>query len=251
MRECVRRFLIAGAVGLLVSSSAGASEARYRACLDAVATDPGRAEREADDWARFGGGGGAARHCRAMAMLALGAERPAALELLSIAASEVALAEPLRADILVQAAEVFRDIGDPVAAISAADAALRLAPGSAAALGVRGEARVLNGDLIAGIADFDDAVEARPSDRDLLLKRAAASRSLGRFNAARRDARTVIDANPGSARAWLELGQVERRAGEKTAARTALLRAVALDRNGPVGAAAQNALQRLEAGIAD
>ena len=45
----------------------------YDTCIAMIASDPGRAEREAGDWARYGGGGPAARHCYALALIEVGA----------------------------------------------------------------------------------------------------------------------------------------------------------------------------------
>ena len=80
----------------------------YDACLDLIATNPAQAEREAGDWARFGGAA-PARHCYALALIAVGAESRGIDELLGIAVEEPDLEPNARADILAQAGDLLGD----------------------------------------------------------------------------------------------------------------------------------------------
>ncbi|MFK7943697.1 MAG: hypothetical protein AB8B85_12405 [Paracoccaceae bacterium] len=221
----------------------------YDSCLALVEADPEAAEREAGDWARYGGGGAGARHCYALALLAIGAEGRAIDELIGAALEEPGLADDARADLLVQAGELLIEVEDFVTAAIVAEQALRLAPRGAAVLGLRGAVKVANGDVAAGIRDLGQAMDEGGADPRWLLRRAAAYRLRGELVAARDDAKFAVELAPGDPAVWLEQGRIEGGLGETANARQSLLMAIELDRSGRVGRAAQVALQRMEAGI--
>lgn len=231
----------------LVSSTALAVE-DYDACLALVQSDAPRAEQEAGDWARFGGGA-AARHCYALALLAIGAPLRAADEMIGAAVEEPGLTEVSRSDLLVQAGEVLVDEDDLLTAAVVAEQALRLTPQGPGALGLRGAVRVANGELPAAIRDLDLAIERGGPKPRWLLRRAAALRQRGQLVAARDDASFALELAPNDPVAWLEQGRIQAGLKEMAEARRALLRAIELDRNGEVGRAAQLAIQRMEAGL--
>ena len=110
----LNRLLVAG-IGLVVSILPARAVDDYDICLDMIASDPLRAEREAGEWARYGGGAGA-RHCYALALIAIGAPSRGIDELLGIAAEEPDLEPDARADILAQAGDLLLEEGDLVTA---------------------------------------------------------------------------------------------------------------------------------------
>lgn len=239
--------------GILIAGPAGAVE-DYDACVGLIATDAQQALREATGWANFGGGA-AARHCRALALVATGAGSQAIDELLGIAAEEPDLTPQARAAVLAQAGEMLMDEGDMVTARAVSAQALTLAPTEPDAVALGASLRLAEGDAAGAKAMLDAALAgwnagAAPSPR-LLVLRAAADRALGRMAAAREDAVRATELAPGMASAWLERGRVAVRIGDKDDARSALLRAVELDQNGEVGATARLVIQRMEAGIAE
>ena len=244
----MRAFLLAG-LGLLWAAEARAVD-DYDACIALIAADPARAEIEAGEWARFGGGA-PARHCYALALVAIGASLVAADEMIAIAQEEPGLPDEARADILVQAGELLLDGDVPVTAQIVADQAVLLSKGGADALGLRGAAKLAQGRPQTAFEDLNAALAAKPGTVRMLVRRAAAQRQLGNAVAARDDAVFASERAPDNADAWLERGRAEAALGVKPAARTSLLRAIALDRDGRVGRAAQLALQRMEAGITD
>lgn len=221
----------------------------YDDCIAMIEADPATAEQAAGDWARFGGGGAAARHCYALALTAIGAPMRAADELLGIAAEEPDLSDPARADILVQAGDLLIENGDTVTAMIVAENAIRLTPKGAGALGLRASVRLQGRSFNAALADLNKALSAAPERPRLLMLRAATYRQLGELIAARDDARFASELAPDDPRAWLERGRIEARMDDREFARRSLLRAIDLDREGKIGKTAQNVLQRMEAGL--
>ncbi len=232
-----------------VAQRASAVES-YDECVALIAADAAGAEREAAAWARSGGGA-AARHCRALALIATGAGSAAIDELLGIAAEEPDLTAQARAEVLVQAGEMLLDEGDGVTARAVANQALSLAPGDPDATALSAAVRLADGDAAGAVAEIDATMASGDATARLLVLRSAAERRLGDFVAARDDAQRATELAPKSPSAWLERGRVAARIGDRQDARDALLRAVSLDRGGKLGLAAQNALQRMEAGLSE
>ena len=222
----------------------------YDVCLEMIQTDPARAEREAGDWARYGGGA-PARHCYALALIAIGAQSRAIDELLGIAAEEPDLEEPARADILIQAGEMLYDEGDQITATVVAEQALRLDTRNPGALALRARVKLDSGDVRAALRDLEDALKVRPGTARFLALRASAHRRIGRHLEARDDASFATEQAPKDASAWLERGRAEAALKDLHSARFSFLEAIDLDREGPIGEAARRALQGMEAGITE
>ncbi|MEM6441961.1 MAG: hypothetical protein AAF763_19985, partial [Pseudomonadota bacterium] len=100
----------------------------------------------------------------------------------------------------------------------------------------------------AALTDLDVALAVAPQDVAARVLRARLRREAGAAEGALQDARAAVAASPDLARAWLEQGAAEAALGLRAPARESLLRAVALDREGPDGAEAQAVLQRMELG---
>jgi predicted Zn-dependent protease len=99
----------------------------YQACIVGVRKKPAEAQRRAARWLNEGGGA-AAMHCQAVADLAAGYPRLAAVRLLAIAERSDAGDMLTRARILGQAALAFLEAEAPEQAESAISAAYALAP---------------------------------------------------------------------------------------------------------------------------
>lgn len=233
----------------LVAGPAQAVE-DYDACLDLIGSDAARAEREAGEWARFGGGP-AARHCYALALVAIGAQSRGIDELLGIASEEPDLEPDARADILVQAGDLLIDEGNAVTAGIVAEQALRIDPRNPSAFVLRAKLKLGANDVRAAVRDLDSALARQPGDARFLALRASAHRRLGQHIEARDDASFATESDPGDASAWLERGRAEAALKDRNAARFSFLEAIALDREGKVGKSARTALQRMEAEIAE
>jgi len=245
MRELRRTIPLLG-LALVVAPPAGAVET-YEDCLDLVAADPARAEAEAAAWAGAGGGA-AAGHCRALALMALGADLRAAKLLTEIAIGDRGLPDEVRAGLLVDAGELYLGLGLLEAGREAASRAIRLAPEPRAALALSARLKAEAGDWRRAIGDLDGALAGGAPDAGLLVLRASARLKLGELVAARSDLLWAAELDPALPSLWLELGTLEAAAGAPDAARAAWTKAIALDRDGPVGAAARLRIQRMEAG---
>lgn len=249
MRAMVLQGLRTGlAVALLALASPALAIEDYDDCLALIAQDADKAQREAGEWARFGGGA-PARHCYALALIEFGAPLRAADELIGIAQDEADLSDKARADILVQAGELLVTRDQVLTASVVADAALRLLPEDAGALGLKGAALLEDGQPAAALGILNKALAKSPKRVRLLMRRARAQRGLGNAVAARDDASYAAELAPDRAGPWAELGRAQAALGFKRDARQSFLKAIALDRKGPIGRGAQVALQRMDAGV--
>ena len=78
----------------------------YDACIAATEDDPEQAFEEAVSW-RDEGGGGAAEHCVAMALLALGYAGEAAARLDALARENLGGTQEQRSELMIQAGEAW------------------------------------------------------------------------------------------------------------------------------------------------
>jgi tetratricopeptide (TPR) repeat protein len=237
---------LALAAALAMTPRAGAVET-YEGCLDLVTGNPALAEAEAAEWARAGGGA-AAGHCRALALMALGADLRAAELLVSIATDDRTIPDTVRATLLIDAGELFLGLGQIEAGRAVAARALQLAPDPRPALALSARLKAEAGDWRGAVGDLDRALAGGAPDAELLVMRASARLKLGELVAARSDLLWAAEIAPDSALVWLERGSLEAASGDRAAARAAWLKAIALDRDGPEAEAARLRIQTLEAG---
>jgi tetratricopeptide (TPR) repeat protein len=232
------------AIGIPGQASAGI----YDDCVALTATDPAQAENQATRWIQSGGGA-PARHCRALAMLALGAEYKAAGLMVAIATDDRTLPDEVRADMLIEAGEIYLGLGELSLGSSVVTQALSLAPEPRAALTLSAQLKAAQGDWRGAVGDLNDALSGGQSDADLLVLRASARRRLGDQVAARADLSWAAELAPDLASIWLEQGILEAASQNPDAARAAWLKAIELsnDEDGVVGEAARLRLQRMEA----
>lgn len=233
-------------LGLLAAAPAWAVES-YDACVKMVERDPVTAEIEAGRWTAAGGGA-AARHCRALALAAQGAERRAAELMTGIAVEDRTLPDQARAELMVEAGELYLALGDLDAGRAAVKRALKLATDPRPALVLAARLAAEAGDWQGAASDLEHALARGAPDAEILVLRAAARLHLGQLVAARADLAWAEELEPENAALWLEKGALAAAEGDRDAARAAWLRAIELDRDGPVAEAARLRLQRMEAG---
>ncbi len=238
MRAPIAAFLI------LAATPAAAEEVRnYDDCLALVETAPERAREEAARWERFGGGD-AALHCEAVALAAMGATVSAA-EKLDELARHGALPDEARAEVLGQAAELWREAGRLDAANVSINQAITLAPGDAALLESRALLAAADEDWNAALIDLNSAIAIEPGDAQRLALRAAARRRLGDLDQARADAEAAIKADPKLAAGWFELGAAQAESGDSVAAQETWMEAIRLDPDGATGGMARMSLEKM------
>jgi tetratricopeptide (TPR) repeat protein len=235
-------------VALLVAAPRAGIAASYEECLDLVKTNPALAETMAAAWGRAGGGA-AAGHCRALALMALGADLRAAQVLVAVATEDRTIPDAVRATLLVDAGELFLGLGQIEAGQAVAQRALTLSPQAPrAALTLSARLKAETGDWKGAAADLDGALADGAPDAELLALRAAARLRLGDRISARGDLAWAEELAPDSPTVWLERGALAEAEGDRNAARAAWLKAIDLDRDGPAGDAARLRIQKLEAG---
>lgn len=219
----------------------------YARCLDRIATAPLAAFNEAQAW-RARGGGDAARHCAALAILAGGDAALAAEELEALAAAMRLRPPGLRAQVLAQAARAWTAAGRLAKAQAAISVAIGLMPGDLELRIDRAEIRAELGALWEAVDDLNHVLERASRRADALVMRAAAHRRLAVIDLAAEDLSRALAIAPEHPEAWLERGILDRAAGRLDAARGAWIRVLAVDPDGPAGEAARGHIEALEFG---
>lgn len=219
----------------------------YDSCLALAQENPRAGLRAAEDWLRAGGGAPAA-HCRAVSLAGSGALLRAADALFDLGAEEGELPEPARAEMLLQAGELYLAVGDIDIGLLAAEGAHSLDP-SPDTLLMRARLLAEANDWVGALSDIEGVLRGRAPQPDVLTLRAAARRQTGALLEARSDALWALELSPDWPEAWRELGSVEAALGSKDAARRAWSRAIEVDTDGDVADLARNRIQRLEAGL--
>ncbi|HSV29935.1 MAG TPA: hypothetical protein VLL76_10260 [Candidatus Omnitrophota bacterium] len=213
----------------------------YEACLIIAKKSPEQGWEEAIAWQSLGGGE-AARHCAAVALIGLKKYGEAATRLETLA-NESKRDDATRAEMLAQAAQAWLLEGNTMRADAAQRAALTLAPGHP-------EILMDHAVLLAGLNHFSEVVEVlssvlrrQPNRVEALVLRASAFRYLDNLPGAEDDVAKAISLDPEFADALLERGMLRRLKGEDAGAREDWLKVIALQ---PEGVAADTARRNLE-----
>ncbi|GAA0569303.1 tetratricopeptide repeat protein [Craurococcus roseus] len=215
----------AALLGLLWCGPGGASgqSARFgggpdhERCFGLLRTDPEDARFFADGWEAAGGGDGA-RHCAALALLALGETERGAERLEDLARRSEADAAA-RAAVFAEAGNAWMLAGDADRAYAAATMALTLAPDDPALVLDRALALGAMERYAEALEDLDRAVALDPSRIDAWVLRGAAKRQLGRAAEAERDVAHALSLAPDNAEALLERAALRRAKGDVRGAR--------------------------------
>ncbi len=223
-----------------------AQGADYEKCLGMLSTDPSGAANFAEAWEATGGGE-AATHCDALALVTLGdpAAGAAKLDALAQASHAPALA---RAQVFGQADQAWLMGGDATRAYASATLALLLSPDDPELLIDRSIAAATLERYDQALGDLDRALAIDPRRTDALIYRAAAERHLGNLDGASDDIARAVLADPDSSDALLERGIIRQRQGDLAGAREDWERAAALAPDTATGDLAQQNLALLEAG---
>ncbi|HEY8613338.1 MAG TPA: tetratricopeptide repeat protein [Roseomonas sp.] len=212
----------------------------YEACLGKLRDDAQGALGFAEAWEARGGGDGA-RHCSALAMLALGEPERAASRLETLAGR--ALAGPAaRAAVFGQAGQAWMVAGQATRAYGAFTLALALTPNDPELLVDRAIAAGMLGRYADSLADTAHALAQDEQRAEAWIFHAAALRHLDRAQEALRDIEHALAIEPGSPEALLERGILRQLLGDTAGAREDWESVVA---NSPDSAAADLAQQNL------
>ncbi len=223
-----------------------ASGPDYEHCLEMIDADPTGANNFADAWEATGGGEAAA-HCRALALIALGEPETGAqmLDQIGKASRAPALA---RASVYGQAVQAWLMADQPDRAYEAATAALALSPDDADLLIDRSVAAATMERYLDSIDDLNRAIELDPKRFDALVLRAAAWRQEGKLDRAKDDVDRALSIDPDYPEALLERGILRQRMGDRAGAQADWEHAIALDPDSTTADLAQQNLALLEAG---
>jgi tetratricopeptide (TPR) repeat protein len=229
----------------LATQAAELNHAReYARCMGLAPSDPNDAFEMATAWKGLGGGD-AAEHCAAVALLYSGQAEYAARRLEVLA--ETIVAEPdFKGQILAQAGQAWLLHGDAPRAEAALTEAVKLLRGKPAVMVDRAQARAAMGDYKGAVEDLTNAISADPKMADAYTFRASAYRYLDELGKARADIEAALLLEPDNPAALLERGILFRLDGKDAAARQDWLRVLALDPDGEAGKLARANIEKMD-----
>jgi len=236
------------AAGLLASASAAAqqidSKREYALCMVEARANPAAGWDRATRWQGLGGGE-AARHCQAVALIGLGQPAEAARRLESLG-QEVRGEPGFRAELFGQAGQAYLLAGNATQAEAVLTAALKLDPEDPELRLDRGQARAQRGDFTGAVEDLTVVLRKDPKKVDALVFRASALRQMGARDRASADLVAALSLSPNHPEALLESGMLNRLNGNIAAARRDWLSVIQRAPGSPAAQAAQDNLQLMD-----
>jgi tetratricopeptide (TPR) repeat protein len=217
----------------------------YQSCMALARAKPAEGFEAAIAW-RDEGGGPAARHCTAIALVGLGQLGEAAQRLEDLAQNMGGFGAAERAAVLDQAGQLWLRLGDGTRAHAVLTAALKLDDSNAGLWVRRGEVLASAGELWDAIDDFGQALDRNTSSLDALVFRAAAYRLLEIPDLAVDDLTRALVLDPSNPDALTELGMVHKVLGDREGARQAWLAAINSAPGSPAADTARAALERMD-----
>ena len=234
-------------IGLLCAAPALAldNQAQYQACMVLVERDPSGALDSAVEWEKQGGGD-AARHCKALAMIRTGDVEGGALELERVAEQMPQLKAPLAAQLFAQAGQAWIKAGNPQRALYAQNQGLKLNPKDPDLLVDRALTYGSSGMYFEALDDLNVAVDLRPDDPDIYAMRAAAYRQLENPDLAEDNVEQALKLSPSHPGALLERGYLRRAKGDLVGARSDWLTVIQVMPGTDIANEAQHNIEKLD-----
>ena len=220
---------------------------QYRACMAKAKRFPKDAFEDAIQW-RDMGGGAAAEHCAAYALIQLGLYKDAAARLERLA-ERINEKPAFNAQLLGQASQAWLLANIPDRAVAVASAALKLRPGDVDLLLDRAQALAQLGDYAGARTDLDLVISKAPEHADALAFRAAAKRYMKDRAGALSDAERALDIEFGHVAALLERGNLRRLDGDDNGARADWLMVLSLQPQGEAAEAARQNLEKMDVNV--
>ena len=239
--------LILAGLPLATAAAEPGQAARYRACMEKTETYPKDAFEDAIQW-RDMGGGGAAEHCAATALIQIGLYKDAA-DRLERLAQQIRQEPAFKAELLGQATQAWLLAELPARAEATATAALGLLPDNVDLLLDRAEARAALADYAGARADLDAAIKLDPNRADAFAFRAAARRYQDDAKGAMADVEQALKLNINHPPALLERGNLRRLAGDDDGARADWLMVLSLSPEGAAADAARSNLEKMDVNV--
>lgn len=222
-----------------------ANAQEYSACMTLAQREPDQALGSAEAWEQRGGGN-AAKHCAAVALIGMGHYRDAAERLERLGESMSSDQPELAAQVLAQAGIAWQSAEEFERAVAADTAALTLAPTDVGILIDRSANQFYQGKCWEAIDDLNEANELEPDRVDVLIFRASAYRCVEAYDLAGEDIDRALTLKPGDLAALLERGSIRNAMGDVTGARADWLKVAENAAGTPMADAAQMNLERLD-----
>ncbi len=200
---------------------------RYNDCMAQARSVPAKAYNAAVAWQKQGGGP-AAGHCAAVALIGLGRYKPAAQGLEKLAGGEAKTRPDLAAGLYGQAAQAWVLANDNKSALKDQNAGLKLSPANVDLLTDRGVVLASTGKYWEAIDDFNKAHDLAQDRADILTYRASAYRLLQSLDLASDDIAQAIRLQPSNADAYLERGIIRQLKNDIAGARSDWQKAMSL-----------------------
>jgi tetratricopeptide (TPR) repeat protein len=189
---------------------------RYERCMALARLSPQSAYNAAVQW-QGTGGGPAAVHCSAVALVAMRRYAEAAARLDQLAHDRGVSGAFPRGDLLDQAGNAWLLANNPTNAEASFTTALVLAPDDPDILADRARARAAKRDWRGAEADLTEAL-SRASRPELYVLRASARHAMGNKSGARADLDRALQMSPGDPEALVERGAMKAEAGDANGA---------------------------------
>lgn len=217
---------------------------RYADCMALSRRNPEEAFEAATAWAGLGGGD-AAQHCAAAALMGLKLYADAAARFESVAQHTKGEAK-LKAELLAQAAQAWLLNNSPERAHDVLTAALKLRPEDPELFIDRAAALAALKRYGDAVEDLTRAIAIDPKRADAFAFRASAYRHLDQFGPAAADADRALALNPAHGAALLERGIIRRFTGDDAGARQDWLQALRAAPGTPAADAAAANLEKMD-----
>jgi len=217
----------------------------YQSCMALARAKPAEGFEAAITW-RDEGGGPAARHCTATALVGLGQFEEAAQRSEALAQNMTGFGARERASVLGQAGQIWLRLDDGTRAYAVLSSALNLEDSNARLWIRRGEVLARAGEYWEAIDDFGQALDRDTGSPEALIFRAAAYRLLGVADLAADDIARALTLDPNNPAALTELGMVRNVMGDPNGARQAWLSAIDAAPGSPAADAARTEIERMD-----
>jgi tetratricopeptide (TPR) repeat protein len=258
-RRAVLGFGLALGVAAALPARADDQEARYRDCVQLSQRDPSKAYDQAQDW-HDKGGGGAARHCAALALIGMGRYEDAATVLqqlaedIQISATASPLGErtgeTLRANLLSQSGNAWLMAKQYKSAETVLTDALKYvskdSPVARDILVDRARAEGGNRNFDAALNDLDKAIQIDPGLAEAYVYKASALRETNQVGLAATTIETALRLDPGNLDALLERGYIRQIQKNYAGARDDWQRVADSAKGSPVAEQAEKNLTALD-----
>ena len=198
---------------------------QYKACMTLVKSAAEEALESAMAW-QARGGGPAAQHCAAVALLALDQYRDAGARFEALAEAVERDQPETRAGALAQAGQAWLLAGDNERAHAAQSAALEIAPGNVELWIDRALTLALAENYWEAIDDLNYAADLAPRRAEIFIFRASAYRYVDALELAAEDIARGLALEPDNPEGLLERGILRRLQGDLDGARADWLKIV-------------------------